>query len=304
MLGGVELGGTKVVCVVGTSPDDVLAACSIHTADPESTLAQAVRFFEQLAVEHGPVDAVGVATFGPVELRPGHPRYGHVTTTPKPGWSWVDVAGVFRSKLRIPVGIDTDVGGAALAEARWGAGRDCTSLVYLTVGTGIGAGVLVDGALVHGLVHPELGHIRVPRHPDDDFAGACPYHQDCLEGLASGLAVARRFGVAAEELQGADLLRACDLVAHYLGLAAQAIVYAVAPSRIIVGGGLSRLPGLLPLVRTRLIEELGGYPGLDEHRRPDFLVPPRLGDLAGPLGALLLAEGARARGPEAVRTHA
>lgn len=289
--GAIEAGGTKFNCLVGTGPDDVRAETVFPTGEPGPTLDQAIRFFR----DQQPVAALGIACFGPVELRTGHEQWGHITSTPKPGWSGIDVAGPLAAALDVPAAFDTDVNGAALGEGRWGAAARQGSFVYVTVGTGIGAGALVAGRLVHGLVHPEVGHLSVPRQAGDDFAGRCPYHGDCLEGMASGPALEDRFGIPARDLAGADLARAVELEAGYLAAGLRNVVYALAPERIVVGGGVAKLPGLLPAVGERLRADLAGYPGLPEHARDDFVVPAALGDRAGALGALVLAEGAVVR---------
>jgi len=296
MFGGVEAGGTKFVCVVGTGPDAILGTTRIEVTDPATTLAAAVRFFRD-AVDGGvSLAAIGVASFGPIELRRGHPRYGSITNTPKPGWSRTDMIGPFTAAFGVPVGFDMDVNAAALAEGRWGSTRGLDSFVYLTVGTGIGGGAVVDGRLLLGLGHPEMGHVVVPRRPGDVFPGTCPFHGDCLEGMASGPAVAARFGRRAEELDGADREAAVALVAWYLAAGVSSLIYALAPERVVVGGGLGSMPGLVSATRAALADRLGGYPGLSEHADTGFVVPAGLGGMAGPLGSLILAERAAAGG--------
>jgi fructokinase len=290
MLGGIEAGGTKFVCVVGASPDRIVREARVPTRDPAATIADAIAFFRDAAADGHRIDALGVASFGPVELRRDEPRYGFITTTPKPGWSGTDLVGPLRDALAVPVGFDTDVTGAALGEGRWGAARGLRSFVYVTVGTGIGGGAIAGGAPVHGLPHPEMGHVSVARLPGDDFPGVCPFHGDCLEGMACGPAMAARWGRPAEELAGADLERAVDVEAHYLAAGLRNVVYALAPERIVLGGGVAGLPGLFPVLRDRLTAALAGYPGLPEHGAPEFVVPPGLGGAAGPAGALALAE--------------
>lgn len=294
--GAVEIGGTKVVCLVGSDPEHIVARTRIPTTEPADTLSRVVAFFRRAVASGGPLAGVGIAAFGPVELRSGHERYGFTRTTPKPGWSGVDLVGPLRRELGVPVGFDTDVNGAALGEGRWGAARGLDAFVYVTVGTGIGAGALVDGRVVHGLGHPEMGHLCVPREPDDGFAGCCPFHGDCLEGMASGAAIAARWGCPAERLAGDDLRRAARLVTGYLAAGLRGIVYTLAPQRIVVGGGVASMDGFFPLLRARLARSLGGYPGLPEHGRDDFVVPAALGGLAGAAGALVLAEPARRGG--------
>lgn len=289
IVGGIEAGGTKFVCLVGTEAGDILAETRFPTLGAGETIDAAIRFFRDLASEGTRVEAIGIGAFGPLDLRRG-PDYGRLLATPKPGWSGVDLAGPVRAALGVPVGVDTDVNAAAIAEARWGAARGLCSLVYVTVGTGIGMGALVDGRPLHGLVHPEAGHVSVPREPGDDFPGACPFHADCLEGMASGPAIAARWGRPAERLDGALRDRAVDLEAAYLASGIRTVVYALAPERVVLGGGVVNLPGLIPRIRERLATALGGYPGLPEHASEGFVVPAGLGAGAGPRGALAIGE--------------
>lgn len=293
MFGGVEGGGTKFVCVVGTGPDDIKDTLRIDVTAPAETLGAALGFFRRALASEMRLEAIGIGSFGPLELRRDHPRYGRILSTPKPGWSGVDVLGPFAA-IGLPVGFDLDVNAAALAEGRWGAARGLGSFVYLTIGTGIGGGAVVDGRLVHGLGHPEIGHIAVPRHPGDRFEGVCPFHGDCFEGLASGPAVAARFGRRAEQLDGSDREAAARLVGFYLAAGVRSIVYALAPERIVVGGGVSQLPGVLAAANAELEGQLNGYPGLPEHGESDFIVSALLGAMAGPAGTLILAEDAAA----------
>ena len=292
MLGGLEAGGTKFICLIGTSPDDVQATERIEMADPSATLPAAIGFFRRALDAGLPVRAIGIGSFGPLELRPAHPAYGSITRTPKPGWSWVDLVRPFREALGLPIGFDTDVNAAALGEGRWGAAQGLGSFVYLTVGTGIGGGAVIDGRVAHGLGHPEMGHVAVPRYPGDGFAGACPFHGACLEGMASGTAIAARFGRRAEELAEADHERAVELAAFYLAAGIRTLTYALAPERVVVGGGLASMRGLLYRTRTFLEAELAGYPGLPEHDPASYVVAAGLGAMAGPAGTLALAETA------------
>ncbi|GGZ92191.1 fructokinase [Streptomyces subrutilus] len=293
-LGSIESGGSKFVCLVGSAPDRIEAETRIPTGRPGPTLARAIDFFRETAARTGPLDALGIASFGPLELRPGHARFGHLAATPKPGWSGVDVAGPFAEALGVPVGIDTDVNGAALGEGRWGAARGLDTYVYLTVGTGIGGGAVIGGKVARGLVHAEMGHLTVPRIAGDSFPGSCPFHGDCWEGLAGGEAMGARWGSPPEELAGEALARALRMEAAYLAAGLRNIVYTVAPQRIVIGGGVAAFAGLFPLLRTELTATLAGYPGLPEHAAEDFVVPARLGRLAGPAGGLVLAAGAAA----------
>ncbi len=290
LLGGVEAGGTKFVCVAGTSIDDVRAEARIATTTPAETLGAVVRFFGDASRAHGPLAAVGVGSFGPIDLHPSSPTFGVITTTPKAGWAGADLVGTLGRALGVPVGIDTDVNAAALGELRHGAARGLDTVVYLTVGTGIGGGGLVNGRLLHGLVHPEMGHLRVPHdRAADPFPGVCPFHGNCLEGLASGPAMAARWGAPAETLAAGH--PAWALEARYLALALQNIVCTLSPERIVLGGGVMAQPALLPRVRAELAALLNGYiqaPAVLE-RMDDYVVAPALGHRAGVAGALVLA---------------
>jgi fructokinase len=276
-LGGIEGGGTKWVCAIGTSPDDLRATGTFPTTTPAETIGRAVAFFER----EGPVAAIGIGSFGPVDLRLGSPTWGHVTTTPKPGWANASVAPEIRDRLSVPVVFDTDVNAAALAEHRWGAAQGLDTFCYVTVGTGIGGGAMAGGALVHGLSHPEIGHLLVPHDCDaDPFPGVCPYHGDCWEGLASGPAMAARWGKPAEDL---DRDEPWQLEAHYLALGLVSVVSVLSPERIVLGGGVGGEPRLLPLVGAELDRLLAGYVPAPE------VVAPALGARAGVLGAIALA---------------
>lgn len=283
MLYGIELGGTKVVCGAGT-PDRIVDRARIPTTVPEETLTKVRAWMTEVTARHAPPTAVGIASFGPIERRVGHDRWGWITTTPKPDWDDTDVVGAL--DVDVPVSFETDVNGAALGEYRHGAGQGADTLVYLTIGTGVGGGLLVAGRPSPGLGHPEMGHVRPRRHPDDDFAGTCPFHGDCLEGLVSGTALAGRFGGSAESQPVERLLGA---VVGPLADALADVVYVTAPERIIIGGGVGLLPGLHQRVETALIERMGDYAVRPEHR-DGFVVPPGLGADAGLVGALCLAE--------------
>jgi len=295
LLAGVELGGTKCVCLAGTGPDDIRARVSLPTgSDAAATLARIADVLGELRAAHGPFAALGVASFGPLELRRGRPGYGRIELTPKEGWSRVDVLGFFRQRFAGPVGLTTDVIAAALAEGRWGAARGLEDFVYVTVGTGIGAGVIAAGRVLIGEHHPELGHIRIVRAAGDAWPGNCRFHGDCLEGLASGPAIAARSGAAPADLPADSPV--WDLVAHALAQLAHTLVLTLAPQRILIGGGVALAQlGLLPRVRAALRTSLGGYLELEQLGKglEQFLVSPGLGALAGPLGALAVAADAR-----------
>lgn len=290
LYGAVEAGGTKFVCAVGRGPNDLLATERVPTTSPAETLARVVQFFRHAERDHGRLSAIGVASFGPVDLRRASPRYGHITSTPKPGWADTDVLGPLRAAFRVPIGFDTDVNGAALAEGRWGAAREVDTFVYLTVGTGIGGGGVVRGAPVHGLVHPEMGHLRVPHDRRlDPFEGTCPFHGDCLEGLASGPAMAARWGAPAESLPADH--PAWVLEAHYLALALHNLVCTLSPGRIVMGGGVMSQAALFPLIRRGLADSMNRYvqAAALSTAVDCYVVPPSLGARAGVLGALALA---------------
>ena len=275
--GGLETGGSKVVCAVGRGPD-VVAEARIATTTPAETLGRVIEFFHG----HAPITALGIASFGPVDLDPRSPTYGHITTTPKPGWTNTDVVGPLRRALGVPVAFDTDVNAAALAEQRWGAARDAGSVVYVTVGTGIGGGAVVNGRPVHGLVHPEMGHARIPHDgAADPFAGACPHHGDCWEGLAAAPAITARWGQPPERLP--DDHPAWPLEARYLALGLVNMILTLSPERVILGGGVMSRAGLLERVRTEVGDLLAGYV------RGADIVAPALGNRSGVLGALALA---------------
>lgn len=287
LYGGVETGGTWCVCALGRGPEEIVAETQFPTTEPAPTLARMVEFFQA----HPEPKAIGVGAFGPVDLDPGSPTWGYVTTTPKPGWQHVSVARVLEDALGVPIGFDTDVAAAALGELRWGAGRDVQSLCYLTVGTGIGTGLVIGRRPWHGLVHPEGGHMRVPHdHARDPFAGSCPMHGDCWEGLASGGAMAARWGARPEELESGHA--AWVLEAEYLALGILNLTLMVSPERVVAGGGVLEHEPLLRMVRDRLPALLAGYleaPQLGPEIGR-YLVAPELGERAGVLGAIALAQ--------------
>ena len=288
LFGAVEAGGTKFVCAIADASGTIHAESRFLTADPDSTLAR-VRDFFRSNCGAGALQAIGVACFGPVILQRQAANYGFIGNTPKVGWSNTDVAAMLAREFSCPVGFDTDVNAAALAEHRWGAGRDTPNLVYVTVGTGIGGGVLIHGAALHGLMHPEIGHIHTRRHElDANFAGVCPFHGDCLEGLASGPAILARTGTEMQHLDAAHVQ--WQIEADYLGQLCAQLVLMLSPQRIIMGGGVMA-ESLFPLVRRRTLHWLGGY--IDRREIlgdiEGYVVPPALGGRAGVLGALCLA---------------
>jgi fructokinase len=285
---GIEGGGSKFVVAFGTRPGDLSDPIVYRTTTPEETLGRAV---DEITAA-GPVAAIGFASFGPLDLRAGSESFGRIAETPKPGWSGADVTGALHAAFGVPIGFDTDVNGAALGEQRWGAGQGLDTFLYLTVGTGIGGGGLVRSQPMRGLSHPEMGHLRTPRHPDDSFAGVCPFHGDCLEGMAAGPAIEARWGRRAEHLEYQSA-PAVEMEAWYLGTALADLALVTSPQRIVLGGGVMNLPGLLEAVRHRFVECLGGYlPYQEVLDAESFIVRPGLGDRAGVLGAIALADRA------------
>jgi fructokinase len=285
--GAIEAGGTKFICAVGDEDGRILDQVRIETGEPAATLAEVCRYFCAAARKFERLAAIGVGAFGPLDLNPASPTFGFITTTPKPGWKNVDLLGELRHGTNLQVHLDTDVNGAALGEWRWGAGIGLDSLAYVTVGTGIGVGVAHHGRAVHGLMHPELGHIFVRRHPADSiFAGICPFHADCLEGLASGAAIVARTGRALKDAPGSDPIWAIE--ADYLGQLCSVLVLSHSPQRILIGGGVMQ-PALYPGVHERMLHWLHGYVAAAELQSAHYIAPPGLGGSAGILGALSLA---------------
>lgn len=281
LYGAVEMGGTKTDLAVGTSFEDLSEPHRIPTSEPDSTLSEIAGFFAEQEVV-----SVGVASFGPMNLDKSSSRYGTMLFTPKPGWTGTAVHERLHSSLGVPVVLDTDVNGAAIGEGRWGAAQGMDNYAYVTVGTGVGGGIVVHGERLGGARHPEVGHIVVSRLDGDRHEGSCPYHGACLEGMAAGPALESRFG-RPEVWPGND--QVLRVAVHYLAQGLLSLVYTVGPERIIVGGGVSHLPGLHDRLRERLNALLAGYP---ETPDLDLLVSkPGLGDRSGLAGALLLASG-------------
>ena len=293
LFAGVEMGGTKCVCTLGAGPEDIRAQVTLPTLDPQTTLISIAAVVDEWNKSVGEPAALGVASFGPIDLRRDSPTYGRMGATPKRGWPNTDVAGFFTRRFRVPVGLTTDVIGAALAEGRWGDAQGLTDFVYVTVGTGIGAGLVVAGKSVFGCHHPELGHARIVRAAGDTWPGNCALHGDCLEGLASGPAIEARSGTAAAAVAADSPV--WDTVAHALAQLSHLLVVTVAPQRILIGGGVvSGQHHLFPRIRRSMLASLNGYLSISgEIDR--FIVPPGLGTSAGPLGALAVAADAYAR---------
>jgi fructokinase len=292
VIGAIEAGGTKFVLAVATPGGAILARARIKTTVPAETMAEACAFFRDASASHGPLAGIGVGSFGPVVIDPSAPDYGTITTTPKPGWSGFRYQDGL-AEFGVPVVVDTDVNGAALGEYMAGAAQGQRTIAYTTVGTGIGTGLLHDGQPMSGFSHYEAGHVPMPHdHTIDPFAGSCPFHGDCLEGLASGPAIKARWGKSLDEL-GPDETK---LIASYLGDFAAMLVLTHMPDRLVFGGGVMKAPGLLDAMRTRAEKAIAGYvsherltPGL-----ADYIVPAGLGDDAGITGAIELARRAAA----------
>jgi len=275
--GGIEAGGTKFVCAVSNEQLEMVERVSIPTTTPEATLKAVFEFFDPYELK-----SIGIGSFGPIDVNPKSATYGYVTSTPKLAWKDYDFLGAVKSRYPVPVAWTTDVNAAALGELKKGAAQGLESCLYLTVGTGIGGGAVVKGQLLEGFGHPEMGHILLRRHPEDTFEGFCPYHGDCLEGLAAGPAIEKRFGKKGFELEESH--PAWKLEAYYLAQAMMNYILIVSPEKIILGGGVSKQLQLFPLIREELAKLMNDYVDMPE------IVPPLLGDNAGITGALLLAE--------------
>jgi fructokinase len=293
IFGGIEGGGAKFVCTVGRRPGDLLAETRFPTTSPQETLGKAIAFFHEQQPIHGPLSAIGLVSFGPLDPNPASPTYGQILPTPKPGWTFVDVVHPLKAAFGLPVGFDTDVNGAVLAEARWRAGQGCDPVVYLTIGTGIGGGVIVHGRLLHGLLHPEMGHIPLLRDPaKDPFPGVSLFHGGCFEGLAAGPTLGKRWGKRGEDLPSDH--PAWELETHYIALALTSYIITLSSQKIIIGGGVMKQTQMLPLARQKVHALLNGYvqslyltEWIDQ-----YIVLTGLGRRAGVLGALALAQQA------------
>ncbi|MEH7179342.1 ROK family protein [Neobacillus vireti] len=283
MLGAIEAGGTKFVCAVGNEAGEIFAREQIPTTIPQETIPKVIEFFKQY-----PVNAIGIGSFGPINVNRDSPTYGFITSTPKPGWRDYPFVQTIKDTFEVPVGFNTDVNAAALGEAALGAAKGLDSCLYITVGTGIGAGALVQGQLLQGLSHPEMGHILVRRHPEDQYQGKCPYHSDCLEGLAAGPAIEERWGTKGVDL--VDRKEVWEMEGYYLAQALMQYVLILSPKKIILGGGVMHQKQVYDSIYKNLKELLNDYvtlPGLE-----NYIVSPSLGDNAGITGSLLLARQA------------
>jgi len=286
--GGVEAGGTKFSCVLGSDPDHILSERTIRTTTPEKTLAQVIEFFAEASE---PISSIGIGSFGPVELNQSSRFYGYITTTPKPHWQNTDVLGTISRALKMPIFIDTDTNVAGLAETKWGSAQSLNFVLYVTVGTGIGGGYIINGKPYHGMLHPEIGHMRIPHDKKQDpFPGACSFHGDCLEGLASGPAIHKRWGIPGENLSLNH--PAWIFETDYVAMGLVNLICTLSPQRIILGGGVMRRIELFDQIRTKVRDLAKGY--FDQPQFQDkiseYIVPPMLGTRAGVLGALALAK--------------
>jgi fructokinase len=288
--GGIEAGGTKFVCAVGSQPDHIPEQISFETTTPQETLRRVIDFFKKY-LDKNQLRSIGIGSFGPLDLNKESSKYGYITATPKRNWQDVDILGKIKKEFSIPVTIDTDVNAAALGEYTWGAAKGLHNFIYLTIGTGIGGGCLIDGHPVEGISHPEMGHIAVPHDPDlDPFPGICPFHKDCFEGLASGPAIKKRWGMVAENLSKNH--DAWKLEANYIAYALVNYTYVLSPNRIILGGGVMNNPRLFPLIHQKVIDLMGEYIPSEDFRKQiqRYIVPPKLQNQAGVLGAIALAQ--------------
>ena len=287
LYGGIEGGGTKFVCVIGSGPDDIRAEARINTTTPAETLNEVIAFFRESQFS---IKALGIGSFGPVDPDPNSPNWGYITQTPKLPWRNTDFAGAMKRGLNVPIAFDTDVNVAAYGEYIYGAAQGLNTFVYLTIGTGIGGGGLIHGKLMHGLIHPETGHMLIPHDKQrDPYPGCCPSHGDCWEGLANGPALWDRWKVDPSTLPPDH--EAWKLEAHYIALALANIIYAISPQRIILGGGVMDQAFLFPMIRQEVQQLLNNYIVSDaiQKRIDEYIVPPALGSRSGRIGAIALA---------------
>ncbi|WP_027360727.1 ROK family protein [Desulforegula conservatrix] len=290
--GGIEAGGTKFICAVGSKPDN-LKKLVIPTTSPDETIAGALDFFKKQSLNM-PIFAIGIGSFGPVDLDKNSSTYGYITSTPKANWEMTNFIGAIKKSFDVPISFDTDVNAAAFGEHKWGAAQGLSTFIYLTIGTGIGGGGMINGSLMHGLLHPEMGHIMIPRKIGDkkSYSGNCPYHSDCFEGLASGAAIQNRWGKPGENLDPDH--PAWSYEAEYISYALVNYILTISPQRIIIGGGVMKQKQLLPAVHTKVKQILNKYIRssiITEHIE-DYIVLPALNDASGVIGAIALAEKA------------
>ena len=283
LIGGIEAGGTKMVCAVGDENGGIKDRASFPTRQPEETFKDMIAYYRNWDIQ-----ALGIGCFGPLDLNRQSRTYGYITKTPKPGWGNCDIVGAFKDALGVPVGFDTDVNGAVLGEVTWGAAKGLDSAIYITIGTGVGVGVYVNGGLLHGLVHPEGGHILLIRHPKDTYEGKCPFHKNCVEGLAAGPSIEARWGKKAAEL--ADRDEVWEMEAYYIAQAITDYIFSYSPQKIILWGGVMHQEKLFGMVRKEVLNLLNGYVAhemITEHI-DQYIVPPALGEDPGIMGAIKL----------------
>lgn len=281
LIGSIEAGGTKFVCGVGNEKNEIVERTSFPTTTPEETLEKIFQFFDQF-----PIEKMGIGSFGPIDVNSESNTYGHVLNTPKIGWKNFNFLGEMKRHFKIPMGWTTDVNTAVLAESKMGAAKGLDNVIYITVGTGIGAGALINGTLLNGIGHPEMGHIMVNQHPDDDYAGTCPYHGNCLEGLAAGPSIKGRLDTEGKDVDSDH--EVYQWIANYLGQALVNYTVILRPERIVLGGGVMNVPGILEKIKKEFLESLADYvpiPDVD-----DYLVLPKLDGDAGLIGGLILAQ--------------
>lgn len=283
MLGAIEAGGTKFVCAVGDEQGTIIDRVQIPTTLPEETIPKVIEFFRK-----HPVKAIGIGSFGPIDVNRESASYGNVTSTPKVGWKDYPFVQAIKDAIPVPVGFNTDVNAAALGEATFGAAKGLDSCLYITVGTGIGAGAVVQGKLLQGLSHPEMGHILIRRHEDDPYEGKCPYHKDCLEGLAAGPAIEARWGVKGDQL--VDKGEVWEMEGYYIAQALMQYIVIISPKKIILGGGVMKQRQIFPIIYKHLEKMINEY--VDLPPLEDYIVSPGLGDNAGITGSLMLAHEA------------
>jgi len=291
LFGGIEAGGTKFVCVLGTDPENILFEKRFPTTSPEETIQFTIDFFQEKKNEFGfEIASIGLGCFGPVDLNLYSKKYGYITTTPKPGWSDIDIVRPIEYALKVPIIFDTDVNAAAIGEGKWGAGINLDNFVYFTIGTGIGAGAIINHQPVHGLIHPEMGHILLVKNPLDRYKGKCPYHANCFEGFASGPAIEDRWGTSAASLPPTH--PAWDMEADYIAQALCNIICTLSPQKIILGGGVMQQFHLFQKIRQKTKDYLNGYIPADIilENIDEYIVPPKLGNKAGMLGAIAMAQ--------------
>lgn len=281
-IGALEAGGTKMVCAIGDEKGNILDRISLPTQKPEETIPKIIDYFRDYDIK-----ALGIGCFGPIDLKKESKTYGYITTTPKLDWRNYDIVGAFKETLQVPIGFDTDVNASALGEATWGITQGMENSIYITIGTGIGTGIIVGGKLLHGMLHPEAGHILINRHKEDPYEGKCPYHKSCFEGLASGPAIEMRWGEKAYELT----LRqdVWEMEAYYIAQAIVNYILILSPQRIVLGGGVMHQEHLMPLIRTQVKNLLSGYLDTEELNEVEqYIVLASLNDNQGILGAIKL----------------